>query len=129
MDSVDNEFGPVAETVLSTLKLAGVKVQTTLTWNTIYHHGYMTNPFDELVEKTFMDTRSMCKNYPCYVCKPVSYYLFLMHIFFFFFTVYVILGHHYEHVGLMLSLKHKGLLEKGMLYMYNYTSRQKYMQI
>lgn len=28
-------------------------------------------------------------------------------------AVYVILGHHYEHVGLMLSLKHRGLLEKG----------------
>lgn len=27
--------------------------------------------------------------------------------------VYVILGHHYEHVGLMLSLKQKGLLDKG----------------
>lgn len=29
------------------------------------------------------------------------------------FTVYVILGHHYEHVGLMLSLQQKMLLDKG----------------
>lgn len=29
------------------------------------------------------------------------------------FVVYVILGHHYEHVGLMLSLQRKRLLEKG----------------
>lgn len=28
-------------------------------------------------------------------------------------VVYIILGHHYEHVGLMLSLKQKGLLDKG----------------
>lgn len=27
--------------------------------------------------------------------------------------VYVILGHQYEHVGLMLSLKRKGLLDRG----------------
>lgn len=35
----------------------------------------------------------------------VSYIIFCV--------VYVILGHHYEHVGLMLSLKHRGLLDKG----------------
>lgn len=58
MDSNDDEFGPVAETVLSTLKSSGVNVHATLTWNTIYHHGYMKNPFDELVENTYMDTRS-----------------------------------------------------------------------
>lgn len=58
LDSNDDEFGAVAETVLSTLKSSGVKVYATLTWNTIYHHGYMKNPFDELVEKTYMDTRS-----------------------------------------------------------------------
>ena len=63
LDSIDNEFGPVAETVLSTLKLSGVHVHATLTWNTIYHHGYTTNPFEELVERTFMDTRSI--NFSC----------------------------------------------------------------
>ncbi|KAJ6645523.1 Guanylate cyclase 32E [Pseudolycoriella hygida] len=59
-------------------------VHKTLTWNTIYHHGYMHNPFDELVESTFLDTR-----------------------------IYVILSHQYEHVGLMTSLQKKGLLDKG----------------
>lgn len=37
---------------------------------------------------------------------PLNKYLFI--------SVYVILGHHYEHLGLMMSLKKKGLLEKGM---------------
>ncbi len=58
LDSADNEFGAVAETVLSTFKFHGIEVHKTLTWNTIYHHGYMHNPFDELVESTFLDTRS-----------------------------------------------------------------------
>lgn len=51
-------FIPVAETVLQTLKLAGVNVRSVQTWNQIYHHGYSTNPFDAIVDKTFMDTRS-----------------------------------------------------------------------
>ncbi|XP_055316774.1 guanylate cyclase 32E isoform X2 [Sitodiplosis mosellana] len=84
LDSLNEGFGAVAETVLNTLRAAGVKVQSTFTWNTVYHHGYMKNPFEELVERTYIDTR-----------------------------IYVILGHHYEHVGLMLSLKQKGLLDKG----------------
>lgn len=58
LDSVNEDFGAVAETVLLTLKMAGVKVQSTLTWDTVYHHGYMKNPFDALVEKTYIDTRS-----------------------------------------------------------------------
>lgn len=58
LDSLNEGFGAVAETVLNTLKSAGVKVQSTLTWNTVYHHGYMKNPFDELVERTYIDTRS-----------------------------------------------------------------------
>lgn len=58
LNSVDDEYGPVARTVLETLKESGVRVQAALTWESIYHHGYMKNPFDELVESTFMDTRS-----------------------------------------------------------------------
>lgn len=34
-------------------------------------------------------------------------------LFLYIFVVYVILGHHYEHVGLMLSLQQKHLLDKG----------------
>lgn len=58
LDSNDDEFGPVAETVLATLKSSGVKVQATYRWYEIYHHGYGSNPFDGIVERSFMDTRS-----------------------------------------------------------------------
>lgn len=39
-------------------------------------------------------------------------YLYFTFIFLFL-TVYLILGHYYEHVGLMVSLHSKGLLAKG----------------
>lgn len=58
LDSEDNEFGAVAETIVSTLEAAGVGVYMKLTWNTIYHHGYSKSPFDDLVELSFTDTRS-----------------------------------------------------------------------
>uniref|UniRef100_A0A1B0EWC7 Guanylate cyclase n=2 Tax=Lutzomyia longipalpis TaxID=7200 RepID=A0A1B0EWC7_LUTLO len=84
LDSEDNEFGAVAETIVSTLEAAGVRVHMILTWNTIYHHGYSKSPFDDLVELSFTDTR-----------------------------IYLILGHYYEHLGLLLSLEKRGLLEQG----------------
>lgn len=58
MDSISEGFVAVADTVLHTLQSAGVTVQSTLTWSTVYHHGYTKNPFDELVEQTYIDTRS-----------------------------------------------------------------------
>lgn len=58
LDSEDDEFGAIADTVLVTLREAGVRVQSRRTWRSIYHHGYMRNPFDELVDTTYMDTRS-----------------------------------------------------------------------
>lgn len=49
--------------------------------------------------------------------------------------VYVILGHHYEHVGLMLSLKRKGLLDEGEYFVvgidieqYDATAPDKYLR-
>lgn len=73
MDSINEGFVAVADTVLHTLQSAGVKVQSTLTWSTVYHHGYTKNPFDELVEQTYIDTRSKCdiKYYMC-VCLRVG---------------------------------------------------------
>lgn len=61
LQSDDSEFTAVAETVLSILKMSGVTVRSVLTWDSVYHHGYMNNPFDEIVEKTFADTRSKIK--------------------------------------------------------------------
>ncbi|KAH8236103.1 hypothetical protein KR032_002606 [Drosophila birchii] len=84
LDDSSGQYQPVAETILSTLTVAGVSVRDVRTWNTIYHHGFMANPFDALVDQTYINTR-----------------------------IYLILGHYYEHVGLMVSLQRRGLLSHG----------------
>ncbi|XP_055383503.1 speract receptor [Condylostylus longicornis] len=84
LNSANEEYVPVAETIVSILKLNGVNVREIVTWKTIYHHGFMENPFDDIVEKTFSNTR-----------------------------IYIILGHYYEHLGLMLALYKKELLQSG----------------
>ncbi|EDW72635.1 uncharacterized protein Dwil_GK17073 [Drosophila willistoni] len=84
LDDVSSQYQPVAETILNTLTFAGVTIRDIRTWNTIYHHGFMANPFDLLVEQTYVNTR-----------------------------IYLILGHYYEHVGLMVSLQRRGLLTNG----------------
>ncbi|XP_034480343.1 speract receptor [Drosophila innubila] len=84
LDDASSQYQPVAETILNTLSGAGVAVRDIRTWNTIYHHGFMANPFDALVEQTHANTR-----------------------------IYLVLGHYYEHVGLMVSLQQKGLLAHG----------------
>ncbi|XP_055593126.1 speract receptor isoform X2 [Uranotaenia lowii] len=82
--SEDSEFDAVANTLKTTLKSNGVRIKTTRTWSTIYHHGYSPNPFDRLVEETFKETR-----------------------------IYLVLGHHDEHIGLLVSLRRKKLLDAG----------------
>lgn len=84
LDDASSQYQPVAETILNTLSGAGVTVRDIRTWNTIYHHGFMVNPFDALVEQTHANTR-----------------------------IYLVLGHYYEHVGLMVSLQQRGLLSHG----------------
>ncbi|XP_051862109.1 speract receptor isoform X1 [Drosophila albomicans] len=84
LDDASSQYQPVAETILSTLSAAGVLVRDIRTWNTIYYHGFMANPFDALVEQTHANTR-----------------------------IYLVLGHYYEHVGLMVSLQQRGLLARG----------------
>jgi Receptor family ligand binding region len=54
----DNEFIPVADTILAALKENGLQLRSVMTWDSIYHHGYMRNPFDSMIEQTYMDTRS-----------------------------------------------------------------------
>lgn len=61
-------YSTVAETVMQTLHESGVIIRAVHTWNQVYHIGYMKNPFDDLVEHTYIDTRSKCifiikKNY------------------------------------------------------------------
>jgi len=58
LDDASGQYQPVAETILSTLGEAGVSMRDIRTWNTIYHHGFMDNPFEALVEHTFANTRS-----------------------------------------------------------------------
>lgn len=58
LETHEDEYRPVAETIVNTLKVAGIRLKAVLTWRKIYHHGYGRNPFDDLVESTFMDTRS-----------------------------------------------------------------------
>uniref|UniRef100_A0A1I8PSJ2 Receptor ligand binding region domain-containing protein n=1 Tax=Stomoxys calcitrans TaxID=35570 RepID=A0A1I8PSJ2_STOCA len=84
LDHPDSLYQPVADTILSILNCASITVRDVKTWNTIYHHGFMANPFVDLVEQTFKNTR-----------------------------IYLILGHYYEHVGLMVALYNRGLLDEG----------------
>ncbi|XP_058980104.1 speract receptor [Musca domestica] len=84
LDHPDSLYQPVADTILSILKSAAITVRDVRTWKTIYHHGFMANPFVDLVEQTYTNTR-----------------------------IYLILGHYYEHVGLMVALHGKGLLGEG----------------
>lgn len=51
-------YSAVAETIMFTMKQYGVNVRAVHTWNQVYHYGYMKNPFDDLVEQTYIDSRS-----------------------------------------------------------------------
>ncbi|CAH0555549.1 unnamed protein product [Brassicogethes aeneus] len=84
LKSPDFEFGNIASIILQSLSMAGITVIATKYWDTPYHHGYMENPFHKLVEETYKDCR-----------------------------IFVILGHHYEHLGLMLAMEEKKLFDKG----------------
>ncbi|KAG5673369.1 hypothetical protein PVAND_003425 [Polypedilum vanderplanki] len=77
-------IAPIAKTVINTLNLAGIKINAVRTWNEDYFHGYRANPFDDLVRDTYRDTR-----------------------------IYLILGQFHEHIGLMMSLYSRGLLNDG----------------
>ncbi|KAK4875872.1 hypothetical protein RN001_012294, partial [Aquatica leii] len=84
LDSPDFEYGNVALTIQQSLSSAGFTIITTLQWQTPYHQGYMENPFHQLVDDTYQDTR-----------------------------IYVIVGHYFEHLALMIYMEEKGLFDKG----------------
>ncbi|XP_053684582.1 receptor-type guanylate cyclase Gyc76C [Sabethes cyaneus] len=103
--SDDLEYDAVAETLKSTLRHNGIRIRSVRTWSSIYHHGYSPNPFDRLVEETFSDTR-----------------------------IYLVLGNHDEHIGLLVSLWLKDLLAGGDYFVvgvdleqYDATLPQKYL--
>lgn len=58
INNADNELTPIALTVIKTLRSAGIKIRSIETWREMYLHGYTRNPFDDIVERTFKDTRS-----------------------------------------------------------------------
>jgi hypothetical protein len=58
VDHDNSEIKPIAKTVISTLTMAGIKLNAVRTWNEDYYHGYRVNPFDDMVRDTFRDTRS-----------------------------------------------------------------------
>uniref|UniRef100_A0A182M4U0 Receptor ligand binding region domain-containing protein n=1 Tax=Anopheles culicifacies TaxID=139723 RepID=A0A182M4U0_9DIPT len=82
--SDNGEFDAVAETLKTTLRTASIRIRSVATWTDIYHHGYSSNPFERLVADTYEDTR-----------------------------IYLVLGYHYEHIGLLVSLRRRGLLDRG----------------
>ncbi|XP_067205075.1 guanylate cyclase 32E [Linepithema humile] len=78
-----NKMSTIATTILASFEAAGINVNIR-TWNEPYYATHMTNPFHEHVRNTYRDTR-----------------------------IYVILGHYYEHMGLLMALDEMNLLEKG----------------
>ncbi|XP_017892327.1 guanylate cyclase 32E-like isoform X3 [Ceratina calcarata] len=79
-----NKMSTVAETILASFEAAGVTVNFLRCWEEPYHVTHMTNPFHKHVSETYQETR-----------------------------IYVILGNYYEHMGLLMALNEKKLLEKG----------------
>ncbi|XP_014478817.1 PREDICTED: guanylate cyclase 32E isoform X2 [Dinoponera quadriceps] len=79
-----NKMSTVATTILESFEAAGISLNHIRCWEEPYYATHMQNPFREHVKDTYLDTR-----------------------------IYVILGHHYEHMGLLMALDEKKLLEKG----------------
>ncbi|XP_024220627.1 guanylate cyclase 32E [Bombus impatiens] len=79
-----NKMSTIAETILSSFDSAGVTVNFLRCWEEPYHVTHMTNPFHKHVSETYRETR-----------------------------IYVILGNYYEHMGLLMALDERKLLEKG----------------
>ncbi|XP_033327038.1 guanylate cyclase 32E isoform X2 [Megalopta genalis] len=79
-----NKMSTVAQTILSAFDAAGVTVNFLRSWQEPYFYGYTSNPFHEIVGETYRETR-----------------------------IYVILGDYYEHIGLLIALDEKKLLEQG----------------
>ncbi|KAG7202068.1 hypothetical protein KM043_004743 [Ampulex compressa] len=79
-----NKMSTVAKTILSAFEAAGITVNYLRCWEEPYHAKHMANPFHRHVSETYHETR-----------------------------IYVILGNYYEHMGLLMALDEKKLLESG----------------
>ncbi|XP_011686974.1 PREDICTED: guanylate cyclase 32E isoform X2 [Wasmannia auropunctata] len=80
-----NKMSTIAATILKSFEAAGITVNYRRSWSEPYYGSTNTkNPFHKHVRETYRDTR-----------------------------IYVILGHYYEHMGLLMALDEMNLLEKG----------------
>ncbi|XP_043487729.1 guanylate cyclase 32E [Polistes fuscatus] len=80
-----NEMSIVGATILSSLENNGITVNFRRCWKDPYYFlENVTNPFHKIVKETYRETR-----------------------------IYVILGDHDEHMGLLMALDKRKLLEKG----------------
>ncbi|GFQ82472.1 ANF_receptor domain-containing protein [Trichonephila clavata] len=53
----DRNFKEVSRTIIKTLDGVGIEVRYLGTWPETYHYGYGENPFDELVENSYLNAR------------------------------------------------------------------------
>ncbi|GFT55948.1 ANF_receptor domain-containing protein, partial [Nephila pilipes] len=53
----DRNFREVSRTIIKTLDGVGVEVRYLGTWPETYHYGYGENPFDQLVENSYLKAR------------------------------------------------------------------------
>lgn len=67
VDHDSSAIASIAKTVINTLNSAGIRLNGVRTWSEDYYHGYRANPFDDLVQETYRDTRSKRKFEICYV--------------------------------------------------------------
>ncbi|XP_076457284.1 speract receptor-like [Babylonia areolata] len=74
----------VADNMYSTLIEHGFKVTFRKTYPAPYMHDHMVNPFNKIVDETYLETR-----------------------------IYIMLGESYEFIGLMDHLQRRGLLDSG----------------
>lgn len=54
----DRSFLEVSGTIIKTLEEVGIEIRYLGTWPETYHYGYGENPFDALVENSYMEARS-----------------------------------------------------------------------
>lgn len=58
LKSPEFEFENIATIIVDTLTSAGIIITNVKHWTSPYHYGYTENPFYQLVDETFQDTRS-----------------------------------------------------------------------
>ncbi|XP_046398146.1 uncharacterized protein LOC124164953, partial [Ischnura elegans] len=95
--SVDSEFSAVAATLMVAMEASGIGIRAVKTWAGPFHLGYMDNPFHEIIEETKENAR-----------------------------VYVVLGHYYEHIALLVAMDELELLDDGDYFVVGVDSSEPY---